>query len=103
MPLLFPVRIYDTCQGHYTCQGLTCQYVPRQGILKGVTMKPQDSGRVGGTRRMAALTPRERTQLARTAAHARWKGVPKAARSEAARKAVFARWARAKGKKQSGT
>ncbi len=66
-------------------------------------MKPQDSGRVGGTRRMAALTPQERTQLARTAAHARWQGVSKAARSEAARKAVLARWTRAKAKKRSAT
>ncbi len=83
-------------------------YVPRAhlsirakaDILGDVTMKPQDSGRVGGTRRMAALTPRERTQLARTAAHARWEKVPKAARSEAARKAVLARWARTKAKKR---
>lgn len=66
-------------------------------------MKPQDSGRMGGTRRMAALTARERTQLARTAARARWQNVPKAARSEAARKAVLARWARAKAKKRSDT
>ena len=66
-------------------------------------MKPQESGHVGGTRRMAALTPRERTQLARTAARARWEKVPKAARSEAARRAVLARWARAKAKKRSNT
>lgn len=56
---------------------------------------------MGGTRRMAALTPRERTELARTAARARWNKVPKAARSEAARKAVQARWARSRSRKRS--
>ena len=78
------VLLVNTCQGRYT---------------ECVTMKPQESGRIGGIRRMATLTPRERVELARAAAQARWKRVPKAERSEAARKAVLARWGRAKDRK----
>jgi hypothetical protein len=56
-------------------------------------------GRKGGPARMAALTPQQRSELARTAAIARWKQATAEERSVAGRRAVMVRWMKAKGKK----
>jgi len=59
-------------------------------------MDTRESGRIGGQRRAAKLTPQARSEIARQAAHARWAKVSPEQRSEALRKAVSVRWERAR-------
>jgi general stress protein YciG len=60
------------------------------------------AGKAGGKKRMASLTPEERSEFARqgglAGGRARARKLSAKRRSEIARQAVLARWARQKGK-----
>ena len=57
-------------------------------------MDSKDSGRIGGKRRAAALTPEERSESARQAARVRWSRLSADQRSALGRLRVMARWNR---------
>jgi hypothetical protein len=55
----------------------------------------------GGKARRLALTPEERSAIAKKAADARWRSASREERRAAARKAVRARWAKKRSAKKS--
>jgi hypothetical protein len=65
-----------------------------RGMLALNILDTKESGRIGGYKRAAKLTPEQRRQSASNAARARWAKLSAEQRSEASRKMLMVRWSR---------
>jgi hypothetical protein len=82
-----------------------CQYVhasDRMGRMAKQLFRIADVAHLGGVARRKALTPEQRSMIARNASLAKHRRLTKQQRSEAARQAVLARWKQYRAAKKKG-